>query len=261
MKKKILLVSGCSNTDPKYTSLQHPDMDCDWPKWPELLAKSLDMECINLAENGAGNEYIYSTLIDKLQTIEPSDIGLCIAAWSTANRRDYESKGRWRGHVYTYNERPFLLKKEYITDLIDRSIRYFYSFQNVCENLKIPYRQFSIMSLFWSYGWLELLRRRTENFPDEPIEQIPITNKRQILTDPEKAWINEYELECTNHIIKSPYYNIINHNFIGWPTSSVLNGFNMAHKVLLKDCIISELDPHPNAKGHAQIAKFLHELL
>ena len=66
MKKKILLVSGCSNTDPKYTSLQHPDMDCNWPKWPELLAKSLDMECINLAENGAGNEYIYSTLIDKL---------------------------------------------------------------------------------------------------------------------------------------------------------------------------------------------------
>lgn len=260
MKKK-LVVSGCSWGDDIFFSPFHPDMDCDWPKWPELLAKSLDMECINLAKNGAGNEYIYSTLIDKLQTIEPSDIGLCIAAWSTANRRDYESKGRWRGHVYTYNERPFLLKKEYITDLIDRSIRYFYSFQNVCENLKIPYRQFSIMSLFWSYGWLELLRRRTENFPDDPIEQIPITNKRQILTDPEKAWINEYELECTNHIIKSPYYNIINHNFIGWPTSSVLNGFNMAHKVLLKDCIISELDPHPNAKGHAQIAKFLHELL
>tara|TARA_B100001996_G_scaffold169143_1_gene128959 strand:+ start:9 stop:779 length:771 start_codon:yes stop_codon:yes gene_type:complete len=256
MKKKILLVSGCSNTDPNYTSLQHPDMDCDWPKWPELLAKSLDMECINLAINGSGNEFIYSTLIDKLQTIEPSDIGLCIAAWSTANRRDYESKGRWRGHMYYYKEKP-----PYITDLIDKSIRYFYSFQNVCENLKIPYRHFSMMSLYQSYGWQELMRRRTENFPEDEIQQIPIMNKRQILTEPEKAWLNEFELECANHIIKSPYYNIINHNFIGWPTSSLLNGYNMTHKVLLKDCIISELDSHPNAKGHIQIAKFLHELL
>ena len=35
----------------------------------------------------------------------------------------------------------------------------------------------------------------------------------------------------------------------------------MTHKVLLEDCIISELDSHPNAKGHVQIAKILHELL
>jgi len=273
MKKKILLVSGCSNTDPNYTSLQHPDMNCDWPKWPELLAKSLDMECINLAYRGSGNEFIYSTLIDKLQTIKLSDIGLCIAAWSTANRRDYESKGRWRSHIYSYGERNFYKHKEYMRDFIDRSIRYFYSFQNVCENLKIPYKQFAMMPLFENYGWQETIRRRTEDFPDDPVEQIPIINKKQYLTDDEKAWLNEYEVECTDHIKKSPYYNMINENFIGWPTgpyqsirfnrkvTAVGNGYNMTHKVLLKDCIISELDSHPNAKGHIQIAKHLHELL
>ena len=152
----------------------------------ELLAKSLDMECINLAINGSGNEFIYSTLIDKLQTIEPSDIGLCIAAWSTVNRRDHQSKGRWRSNIYNYNEK--LLQKEYITDLIDKSIRYFYSFQNVCENLKIFYRQFSMMSLFQAYGWLELMRRRNlRTSPDDEIEQIFVINKRQYLTEIRKS--------------------------------------------------------------------------
>ena len=57
--KKILLVSGCSNTEKNFFSDIHPDMVCDWPKWPEILAKKLDMEPINLAKSGMGNEYIY----------------------------------------------------------------------------------------------------------------------------------------------------------------------------------------------------------
>ena len=57
--KKILLVSGCSFTDKNFYSGVHPEMDTSYPKWPELLAKKLDMDCINLGQNGAGNEYIY----------------------------------------------------------------------------------------------------------------------------------------------------------------------------------------------------------
>ena len=260
--KKILLVSGDSFTDSNYTSLQHPDMDCDWPKWPEILAKKLDMDCINLALDGAGQEYIYSSIIDKLQTIEPSDIGLCIAAWSTANRRDYTINGVWKSHIYGYlGERPVFQFKESILDLIDRTIRYFYSFQNVCENLKIPYKQFSMLPLFQGYYWQELMRRRTEDFPDDPDKHIPIMNKRQHLTDDEKAWLSEREIRCTDYIRKSPYYDKINHNYIGWPTAMRLNGYNISNKVLLNEHRISELDSHPNAKGHIQIAKHLHELL
>ena len=40
--------------------------------------------------SGAGQEYIYSKIIDELQTIDHSKIGLVIAAWSTAPRRDYQ---------------------------------------------------------------------------------------------------------------------------------------------------------------------------
>ena len=42
--KKILLVSGCSFTDRDFHSDIHPDMICDWPRWPELVAEALDME-------------------------------------------------------------------------------------------------------------------------------------------------------------------------------------------------------------------------
>ena len=62
--KKILLVSGCSFTDRDFHSDIHPDMICDWPRWPELVAEALDMECVNLSISGSGNERIYSTLSD-----------------------------------------------------------------------------------------------------------------------------------------------------------------------------------------------------
>ena len=82
--KKILLVSGCSFTEPNYISSYYPDMDCSWPKWPEVLAEKLDMECINLARNGGGNEYIYSSLFDEItnRSTLPDRIGLVIASWS-----------------------------------------------------------------------------------------------------------------------------------------------------------------------------------
>ena len=60
--KKILLVSGCSFTTNIYESAHHPDLVADWPKWPELLAKKLDMSCLNVGKSGAGLEYIYTSI-------------------------------------------------------------------------------------------------------------------------------------------------------------------------------------------------------
>ena len=76
--KKILLVSGCSNTEKDFNSELHPDLDCSWPKWPEILAKKLNMNCINLGLSGSGNEYIYSTLLEKIISTDKNKIGLII---------------------------------------------------------------------------------------------------------------------------------------------------------------------------------------
>ena len=61
--KKILLVSGDSFSDKNFQTFIHPELDTSWPKWPELLAKKLDMECVNIAASGAGNDYIYEALL------------------------------------------------------------------------------------------------------------------------------------------------------------------------------------------------------
>ena len=91
--RKILLVSGCSYTHKDWCSDFHDIGPNAWPFWPEILGKKLDMEVINLAQSGAGNEYIYFSLLDKIATID--NIGLVIPAWSVCQRRDWKIKGKW----------------------------------------------------------------------------------------------------------------------------------------------------------------------
>ena len=83
--KKILIASGCSFTEKNYKSSFHPEMDCTWDKWPELLAQKLDMDCINLGSRGAGNEYIYNSIVQRLLKIKKNRVGL-ICGWSQVKR-------------------------------------------------------------------------------------------------------------------------------------------------------------------------------
>ena len=46
--RKLLIAGGDSNTDDNYVSDFHPELKCDWKKWPEILADKLDMDFINL---------------------------------------------------------------------------------------------------------------------------------------------------------------------------------------------------------------------
>ena len=256
--KKILLVAGCSYSNEKFNSVHHPELDVSWPKWPELLAEKLDMELVNLSWSGAGQEYIYSNLIDKIQTIDNSKIGLVVAAWSTAPRRDYQieclytKKAKWTNDIYD--------SKGYMKYWIDKSLRYYYSFQMVCENLKLPYKQFQMIDLFKSYLWQELIRRRTNDWPDEVEKQVPILNKASDLTNVELYWKENEEKKYLAQIHNSPYYEKFNDNFIGWPTDPKLNGFNVAGKVLNNTTDrISKIDLHPNKQGQEKLANFIYE--
>ena len=88
-----------------------------------------------------------------------------------------------------------------------------------------------------------------------------------------------------------PYINV--KDFIGWPTTGVLGGYNVEEKTIKKskkeldelwnninpkeqtmdnfliergyefqkELIVSEWDQHPNGKGHEKIAEFLYDRL
>ena len=237
--KKILLTSGCSFTDKNFTSDIHPDMDTEWPMWPELLAKKLDMDCINLGQSGSGNEYIYFTLLDEI--VKRDNIGLVIAGWTQSQRKDWRAKQRWFNNSEYCNKGIGNFGTNDMYAYVDKSLRYYYSLQQVCKSEKIPLKQFQMLHLFRGY---------TYN-PKTGQQDLKIEKRKELL----------------EHIHNSFYFNKIDDDFLGWPTDTSLGGYNVKQEILggyTKEALVnnvSEKDSHPNAKGQEMIAEFLYEQL
>jgi hypothetical protein len=277
--KKILLVSGCSFTAPKFYSQFHPDLDTSWPKWPTILAEKLDMDCINLAHGGAGNEYIYSSLLDKILQLMAADrkdeIGLIIPAWSHVKRKDYKLGAKWfhpgivQGDYSPYdtyrkdilfNPNPDTQYNTTAGDTqfcINQSVRYYYSLQEICKSKKLPYKAFQMIHA-WDYH--EVGNDKWDKLDSASQDIIKNENKK-----------------IMKYIYCSPYFNMIDDTFIGWPLDKGLGGFSIEEDVIegfktdpeflgrwkqpSLEYAISEKDNHPNAKGHEKIAEFLYDRL
>ncbi len=267
--KKILLVGGCSFTDPDFHSDIHPEMVCDWHKWPELVADELDMECVNLAICGSGNERIYSTLSDYLtqpsvrfakttfiskrhlfdkkyeftMTNDLRNIGLVVAAWSQGHRRDWSE----RRLVKRVDKRDLWTNINYDDkgDLyywILKSLRYQYAYQNLCKQLNVPYVQFQMLSL-----WRAYIHFKIEELGKDTLY---------------------WEREMKNCIFNTGYNELINKHFLGWPGDVISDKYWNEKSWTLSDCLnrkdkISDEDVHPNKQGHEKLAeqflKHLHE--
>lgn len=258
--KKILLVGGCSFTDSNFKTYVHPDIDPTlWPKWPEIIAKKLDMQLVNVAFSGAGNEQIYSSLLDYISLNGSENIGLVLAAWSQCQRRDFQKNSIFaQVRDYWHNDR--VDTKGDVFYWVRKSLRYFISFQNLCEQHKLPYKQFQMISLFES--WLNGLNKRDTEIAD-------------YLRDIEgfKNFIPKYvypgdPIKDKKKLIKLllKYESSINtNNFLGWPTVKDLAGFYIEEKTMkdkdnisIPELVISEIDGHPTRKGHEVIAEFIY---
>jgi len=226
--KKILLVSGCSFTTREYKSHQHPEKDfASYDKWPEMLAEKLNMQCVNLAKSGAGNEFISNTIIDYIETTDKSKIGLVIPAWSQCRRRDYQmyssrSKStRWRSEMYDlFGDTRYWIRK---------SLKTYYFFQIYCDYYNIPYKQVQMIELF----------------------------KDNIEID-----FNEEKKEMDDFTVDEMYYKKLK-NFIG-ETSGILSlqdvlTSNRKDKEKIKEFSISSEDSHPNKNGHRLLAEYIYE--
>ena len=266
MKKK-LIVSGCSFTDKNFESLTAPDFDCSFSKWPELLAEKLDMECINLAFSGAGNNFIYSTLLEEIIRTPKDEIGLVIAAWSQTNREDYQVRVSEKtslkkvSFIDKHNDKDKWKNKRIgrqgdVFYWIKDTLRYYITFETLCKTHNLPYKQFQMINPFM--GFLNGLSKT--DWEIEENKHNPNYKKRYRYypkTDNDK-------LECLKLLIEYEKYIDIK-NFIGWPTVESLGGYDIEEKSLMieerqndKDLIVSDLDLHPNKKGHEKIAEFLY---
>ena len=236
MKKK-LIVSGCSWGDQIFFSAFHPDMDCDWPKWPEMLAEKLGMECVNLCKCGAGQEYIYSSISDYIQQTPKEEIGLVIAAWSTAPRRCFQVQNKWS------NDR-----KDIRGDIVywtKRSIRYQHAFQKLMEQAQLPYIHFQMISLYKGHIWE--MNKKEMGVTTEKTQDIMLGSQYRKLK--EKAV----------DTIKNTEYKF-NDKFINWPTDELLGGSTIEY-LLEEKHRISELDRHPNKLGQERIVELIYDRL
>ena len=238
---KILLASGCSWTDINYESAHHPGEHFAFPRWPELLAKKLGMKALNLGLCGAGFEYIYQSLI---KNITKKDIGLVIAGWTKASRRDYRNSGhRVRGKITTYYQKWGNMQWDTHGDnryFINRMMMYYYSLQQVCKSLGIKYKQVQMIRSHesaTSYGQYETW----------PVAIGKVLGMRE-----------HYE-----YMAKDPLYNEIDEeHFIGWPGTKMLGGITMQSMLESEDDnFISKIDRHPNKKGQEKIADYLYNVI
>jgi len=243
--KKILLVSGCSNTDKDFYSEIHPELDTSWPKWPELLAKKLDMNCINLAKSGAGNEYIYSSLLKYITENDTSNIGLIIPAWSQCNRKDYQvgNLGRWTNDRIDPNGDVFSWMR--------KSLDYYLSFQILCERYDLPYMHVQMLDPY--QDWLNGLKPRLN-------DKLGFVGNGFRYTYPGDK---EKDIKKIIKIIDSYEDRINVKKFIGWPLSYKLKGFSLQHELISneKTTKISNLDYHPNKLGQEKIMEFIYDRL
>ena len=159
MRKK-LIVSGCSFTTNNYKSTTYPEMNCDWSKWPELLAEKLDMDCVNLAFSGAGNHFIFQTIMDTIIRTPRDEIGMVIAAWSQANREDWQNYKDTLKNKMMYNETLMkgfvwhndrLNKRGDVFSWVRSDIIRMITLQKLCEALDIPFKQLQMVNLFDGY--------------------------------------------------------------------------------------------------------------
>jgi len=243
--KKTLIASGCSFTDYDFSSDFHPDMDCSWQKWPELLAEKLNMNFINLGQSGAGNEYTYASLLDKIHLMDSNDIGLVIPAWTQSQRKDIKVRDVWK-HLDVVRKHTYAIDLMVYGDMqyrIEESILYYYNLQEICKSKKIPLYQFQMLGIGDGFNWDPKLRKKgSDSFNENSLKKI------------------------LKFIYQNSYYNEIDDTFLGWPTYNFLGGFNIFGDVLeghdddkkLK-YQISDIDVHPNAKGQIKIAEFLYE--
>jgi len=253
---KYLIVSGDSNTTDNFDSISHPDWEFNYKKWPTLLGEKLGMKVINLAGAGQGNEFIYTTIRDEIVKIEDKNqIGLVIAAWTEAPRRDFKKKllfGNFKKFISIWSS----LRIDTHGTLpwwVDRSLGYYLDFEILCERYNVPYVQFQMIDLFEEY-----------------LKGYPSQTEKHHGADPNKQrkYIGSKikDEEITLKSIMKYNKKLDTSKFMGWPPVKKLGGWTFKDQLDLwydknSPRRVSTLDDHPNELGHIAICNKLNMLL
>ena len=118
-----------------------------WSTWADCLAPEFDY-FENWGQSGAGNEFIFNSIMeaDQRQMFGPNDT--VIVCWTTATREDRYVQGRWHtlGNMFTCP----IYNKEYLATHVDehglliKTLAYIKAVKTLLENRKTHWRFLSM---------------------------------------------------------------------------------------------------------------------
>jgi hypothetical protein len=118
-----------------------------WSTWADCLAPEFDY-FENWAQSGAGNEFIFNSVMeaDQRQLFGPNDT--VIVCWTTTTREDRYVQGRWHtlGNMFTCP----IYNKEYLANHVDehglliKTLAYIKAVKTLLENRKTHWRFLSM---------------------------------------------------------------------------------------------------------------------
>lgn len=81
---KLLIASGCSFSDPRYSAYK----DYGITVWPKLIAEELQVDLLNVAQIGESNDYISNSVMDAVVDNLDKEIIVCVL-WTGGNRLNF----------------------------------------------------------------------------------------------------------------------------------------------------------------------------
>lgn len=271
-----LLASGCSWTVKDFNSEAGADVDCSFPKWPELLGKQLGIpKVVNVGNNGSSNASIFDRCYNEIINDKPKLCCISLSGWDRrkmfnnnfnifTNLKTYElhKKNKLSGDRYDFTEyyennqseityAKFLWENRInVASIMDDTLRDMFLFQSFCEQHKIDYLIIQSLQPIWKF-WRDpqgfIISKSSPSFTE---------NKR---TD----YMDLYNISnYIKHFLNSPYTSKLNEsNLLGWPFFWEIGGLSV-HDIFENEGYdkfkLHPNDPHPNALGHQKIANLFY---
>ena len=263
-----LLAGGCSFTDANFYPTSS---DAKYPKWPEILAKKLNIsKTINTGVAGGGNENIFGAVFDSIATTKPKVVALLMTSW------DRTTPYGWPVNPFEVAE--LLIEKAYpsgkipvdvvnalldhsreewlishyvikhhmtVDEIIDNNLRMLYALQEICKELSI--------NLLVAQAF-------------DPIRYSATTKLKRLNLVPHDERVNVARF-FRKAVLNSVYFNKIDWDIIaiGEPFFKEIGGRHMNNLIWeysdpeLREQLWIPNDGHPSAKGHEAIAQIFYD--
>lgn len=263
-----LLAGGCSFTDANFYS---PKGGSNYPKWPALLAKKLNIsKTVNTGMAGGSNEHMFGSVIDDIATSRPNIVTLLMTSWDRVTPYGWPvnpfevaalliEKEQPSGNISVddiatlldHGKEEWLLSRYVIkhhmtiNEIINSNLRMLYALQEICKEQSIP---LLVAQAF------------------EPIRYSSTTKLGLIDLNPYDSKI-KFQMFFSKAVLDSVYFNKIDWDkiSIGGPFFEEINGQHMNDIIWKRSApdVREQLwipnDGHPSAKGHEAIAQIFYD--